>query len=277
MRLLLPLLLLLLSSVALGFTATTLPSSAVVYVPTSTSTNKNLPFWQSLVPSLLDNPRGLDVTVQWTCHPPQSASSIQRDCQKAAAEWMRQAAEQCRSSSSSLAPAAQSTLGNHNHDDSKVQNELATAMAAFCTYCHDHSLPNDNTFRARIVCGRGPTSAKCPKWHVDHVPVRWIQSLVGPGCEWTSTTVSCDNNHTDDDDDDVVNNNDTLNLNIRNRQVVPQGQAVLVHGNRWPGPEPPCLHKSPSNIPPWQGRVLFTMDVVAREEKEGNGSTTCGC
>ena len=36
--------------------------------------------------------------------------------------------------------------------------------------------------KARIVSSIGSAGQKCPRWHVDHVPLRLIISLAGPGC-----------------------------------------------------------------------------------------------
>ncbi|KAL3756143.1 hypothetical protein ACHAWU_005647 [Discostella pseudostelligera] len=37
---------------------------------------------------------------------------------------------------------------------------------------------------ARIVSTIGKSGTKCPRWHADHVPVRLVMSLRGPGCEY---------------------------------------------------------------------------------------------
>mmetsp|Transcript_21635 Transcript_21635/g.44466 ORF Transcript_21635/g.44466 Transcript_21635/m.44466 type:complete len:402 (-) Transcript_21635:55-1260(-) len=38
--------------------------------------------------------------------------------------------------------------------------------------------------QARIVSTIGPIGTKCPRWHADHVPVRLVMSIIGPGCEF---------------------------------------------------------------------------------------------
>lgn len=45
-------------------------------------------------------------------------------------------------------------------------------------------LPSYSQFKARIVSTRGTSGTKCPRYHVDHVPMRWVQSLVRPGCDY---------------------------------------------------------------------------------------------
>jgi hypothetical protein len=45
---------------------------------------------------------------------------------------------------------------------------------------------NDNDpkirYKARIVSSIGTSGGKCPRWHIDHVPIRLVMSLKGPGC-----------------------------------------------------------------------------------------------
>jgi hypothetical protein len=118
----------------------------------------------------------------------------------------------------------------------RQRRQLAASMQYFTAFCHQH-LDNDigssssehhqqHEFTARLVASRGAaTSIKCPLWHQDHVPIRWIQALTGPGCQYidpadivlnsnssslkrTIGRTTTHNNDDDDDDDDYNANDD---------------------------------------------------------------------
>lgn len=151
-------------------------------------------------------------------------------------------------------------------------DHLAACMEEFETFC-SHELLLSTAFRARIVATRGAT--KCPRWHFDHVPVRWIQSLVGPGCEYLDDYDGFDSwkelkEHLNGDEEDSRKNWSIAHPEQKRvliRQAEEQEVALLA-GNRWnefaQSPRlfvAPVLHKSPE-IPFWKGRVLLTFDVV---------------
>eukprot|EP00592_Proboscia_alata_P024121 CAMPEP_0194449992 /NCGR_PEP_ID=MMETSP0176-20130528/130465_1 /TAXON_ID=216777 /ORGANISM="Proboscia alata, Strain PI-D3" /LENGTH=378 /DNA_ID=CAMNT_0039277205 /DNA_START=142 /DNA_END=1278 /DNA_ORIENTATION=- len=46
---------------------------------------------------------------------------------------------------------------------------------------HSNAPPPKPACVARIVASRGSRGTKCPRWHVDHVPLRLICALKGPG------------------------------------------------------------------------------------------------
>ncbi len=50
--------------------------------------------------------------------------------------------------------------------------------------------PNDKVeCMARVVSTVGSSGVKCPRWHADHVPVRLVISILGPGCEYIPENV----------------------------------------------------------------------------------------
>ena len=157
---------------------------------------------------------------------------------------------------------------------SKAQiRELTTSMHAFEAWIHQSApyyycsssnttttspsvpfVPSVSTIRARLrlVASRGPAATKCPRFHIDHVPFRWIQSLVGPGCDvvMDPSTVHWpillrrddsdgDNDNDDDDHDERWTaqewNRRLLLPDARPEAVqrVPEGQPVILLGSRW--------------------------------------------
>ncbi len=101
--------------------------------------------WQSLVP-LIPGERGFDITVKWSSPEDGSKLLLQHLFLK------------------------QQPL---------LQRQLQESFETFQSL-----LPSYSQFKARIVSTRGSSGTKCPRYHVDHVPMRWVQALVGPGCDY---------------------------------------------------------------------------------------------
>uniref|UniRef100_A0A6U2Z150 Uncharacterized protein n=1 Tax=Entomoneis paludosa TaxID=265537 RepID=A0A6U2Z150_9STRA len=154
----------------------------------------------------------------------------------------------------------------------------------------------------------GESATRCPAWHVDYVPVRWIQTLVGPGC-WYLNPPTDDNPQlkliangmkanqahgffgtcNEDDDTNMPLPEDWKERLVAESGVTPQqaatGQAVLLVGKAWPqvrrgAPLPPVLHRSPHDVPSDQARVLLTLDVVLGTSNQKKNDSSCqesGC
>mmetsp|Transcript_16932 Transcript_16932/g.25617 ORF Transcript_16932/g.25617 Transcript_16932/m.25617 type:complete len:215 (-) Transcript_16932:398-1042(-) len=64
--------------------------------------------------------------------------------------------------------------------DCSVEPFFQESMSYFQQLCYE-MIPGTATTpkaKVRIVSTRGSTGTKCPRWHVDHVPVRWIVSII---------------------------------------------------------------------------------------------------
>jgi hypothetical protein len=62
----------------------------------------------------------------------------------------------------------------HNDDDNNNENDHHNE------HKHKH---NHVRLKYRLMITRGEDGVKCPLFHYDNVPVRWIQTFVGPGVE----------------------------------------------------------------------------------------------
>jgi Protein of unknown function (DUF1826) len=175
-------------------------------------------------------------------------------------------------------------------DHQKICRDIEDAMLRFSSFCcanyqqqsRQHR-SSDLSFSIRIVCSYGSSTTKCPQWHIDHVPCRYIQVLYGPGCMfinnqndavvWNRINALCS-----DDNDDDNNRTNSINLSIQARNELlidtdkadicqsKEGEAIILLGNQWWKNDTlsfrPAVHKSPSDqVAPWQGRILLTMDV----------------
>ena len=88
--------------------------------------------------------------------------------------------------------------------------------------------------RLRVLDG-----AMCPRFHVDHVPVRLITTYAGPASEWLATPQS------------------------REVRQLASGDVALLKGEKWLGNEGAGLvHRSPQ-LPEGQRRLILTLDWMA--------------
>ncbi|UQY36887.1 DUF1826 domain-containing protein [Pseudomonas fulva] len=101
---------------------------------------------------------------------------------------------------------------------------------------------------------RALDGAMCPRFHVDHVPLRLITSYAGPGSQWLAE-------------------GELPRQLLGGAQAVPRdgalveqigcGHVALVKGERWVGNEGRGLiHRSPA-LPAGERRLLLTLDWLA--------------
>lgn len=151
---------------------------------------------------------------------------------------------------------------------------LSSYLLSFSDFCQEH-FKKCPEFKARIVASRGSSGTKCPQWHIDHVPVRWIQALAGPGCDFLPNDDGVNwaaVNALDDTLDRVGSRNRLLvNTDVANIYAAKEGEAILLAGNRWSELckdkfqsrcNKPIVHRSPVSIRKWQSRLLLTQDVI---------------
>ena len=152
----------------------------------------------------------------------------------------------------------------------KAQDHFSLSLESFRNFC-THFL-TASKFKVRIVSTRGPSGTKCPQWHLDHIPVRWIESLTGQGCHYIQGSGGVNW--------EAVNNlnDETMSIQDRNEFLVNQklakvskgkpGEGVVLVGNGWSEYAKDnslklqgVIHKSPAPIQPWEGRVLLIQDI----------------
>ena len=135
-----------------------------------------------------------------------------------------------------------------------------------------HGGAGAHSFRARLVSTRGPIGQKCPRWHVDHVPLRLVMSLIGPGCRY----IPHDTENRSKQmilDRKALNGLDELDTERANKIIVPlgeegvvyealAGESIILMGRAWEREE---ILSAPHCSPPLgekEGRVLLTVDVL---------------
>jgi Protein of unknown function (DUF1826) len=201
--------------------------------------------------------------------------------------------------------------GRHQHSSNDtmeryLSTSLAESLQAYREFCCTHLLSfllnhRRIRFKCRLVATLGPSGAKCPQYHVDHVPVRWIQTFVGPGVElvmgnkgvrWDvllerDHELSHNNNYAVDKPDNSTTIEEVVSWTPRERNLqlvdstvanvfcAKEGESVLMLGNQWnelrdvlesqegikTAKVEPVVHKSPE-ISTFQPRVLLTQDVI---------------
>jgi len=141
-----------------------------------------------------------------------------------------------------------------------IINYLRECMCEFAQF-----VPNEK-YKVRIVSSRGKKGQKCPRWHIDHVNLRLILALHGPGVCYAAPT----ENHYESfvnacSEIDTKEANKIIEKQFGNNiQYFEAGDYVVLLGKAWENSEngnAAAIHRSPS-IMPFQGRVLITIDVV---------------
>ena len=248
---------------------TSSPSSSfksITSIPIPCPFNKN-PFESILPPVLGRSGNGVDLTVTWNSND----------------DTPRHVAQQVLDQIIVHASAPSSIPKTTKN---RMETYLTTCLTEFQSFCDEHLTRAPSSYQIRLVATRGPASTKCPQWHLDHVPLRWIQSLVGPGCEYIEGTTGINwssINGLDDDDDDsmavssnVQNRNAQLvNPDIATIRQAATGEAMILTGTEISNYVSsslsedllPVVHKSP-NIPMFQGRVLVTQNVVEVQQEQ---------
>ncbi|KAL7522472.1 hypothetical protein ACHAWX_007165 [Stephanocyclus meneghinianus] len=162
-------------------------------------------------------------------------------------------------------------------------------IATILSYYQSVVSPNNEktTCRARIVSTLGSIGTKCPRWHADHVPVRLVMSLIGPGCEYIPyemETMQDGQGTIHVVERDALNNLEEDDTSKANKMIVPshtlemakqqskkeivicakEGEAVLLMGRGWQekdGGVLAAVHRSP-RMTEGEERILLTVDVA---------------
>lgn len=191
-------------------------------------------------------------------------------------------------------------------DVTDLYSDLQMAMTTFQEFCSTSFDSNlVGAYKLKLVLMKGSSATQCPAWHMDYVPVRWIQTLCGPGCMYMDPLLYAPNDATyekianghkpqlifaDDEDGENVaqTTRDWKERLVQESHLKPQqavtGQAMLLVGKTWSrialghDCRPGVLHRSPHNVPEHQTRVLLVMDVILRDElEEEEPACTKGC
>ena len=158
----------------------------------------------------------------------------------------------------------QRLLENLFHEEQEEPSS-STAAAATKPWCH-----------AKMTCTRGKEGTKCPRWHNDNVPIRWVQALIGPGCDYVASEEGVDRDAPIRMDGGVCRRVNEATADVRQGRT---GEAIVLGG--FQGFDKAAFHKSPT-LRFMEGRVLLTIDVASLEQVQhqlehpnGDGDTGC--
>lgn len=218
-------------------------NSSVLLLPATATTS----LWKQLAPDVWETSRGVDVEMEWSAGTP---------CREVARRLLLQAGADTRPTSGLM------------------EAELTGFLESFVEFTQAER------WIARLVSSRGKAATRCPKWHMDYVPVRWIQALAGPGCDYVDpeSQVRWEKMKALKDTADLsVSEQNRLLVEKGESRQVPSGRASLLLGRKWKtwsgqrglskfSDRDGAVHKSPDNLKPWEGRVLLTMDIIESSE-----------
>mmetsp|Transcript_27293 Transcript_27293/g.40426 ORF Transcript_27293/g.40426 Transcript_27293/m.40426 type:complete len:338 (-) Transcript_27293:7-1020(-) len=163
----------------------------------------------------------------------------------------------------------------------EIENYIADALAFFQESIGVGVEQENGIYKARLVSSLGSVGQKCPRWHVDHVPLRLVMSLAGPGCIYIPMEKEV--NHPFRVDRDALNELDDDDTARANEVILPYGEkdvavyadkgdAVLLMGRAWENYHPDyemvkgglaAPHRSPK-LSKDQLRVLLVVDLLPK-------------
>ena len=175
-----------------------------------------------------------------------------------------------------------------------LKSDLRSSIHSFVRFCQKHlksSLIVGYKLKLAAYCGP-EAGSRCPSWHQDNVPVRWIQSYSGKGCMYVDP-LSPEAMHNpfldrivnpckEREVRDGNNRSDWKEQLIKKSGAKPHqvqtGDVVILVGKRWNevvavgdkndskgDHREAVIHKSPHNIKRHEQRVLLTMDVIVKK------------
>lgn len=273
-------------------------------------------WWEALVASRITNndndknPYSTDISMQWnfTLDDAKITATAERFWELLDTTTVSMSKH--RSPPWSAIPTITTNIPQTQYRQTMIQN-IASAMKEFSAYCdnhHQHAKSNNGShhtlsFTMRMLCTYGGRRAgtKCPIWHIDHVPCRYIQTFYGPTCmfinnhrdnriiyhriiaqqqELPSSEAKPDDNASNDEFLSVEERNEILLHGINDKSCIGHanvGEGIILLGNAWTqwtmtggdmdddehtaALPMAAVHKSPHITSPTQGRILFTINV----------------
>jgi len=152
-------------------------------------------------------------------------------------------------------------------------NETEEYIRKVLSFFQQHISEDKMFCKARIASSIGSAGQKCPRWHVDHVPLRLVMSLAGPGCVYIP--FEKETNHGNNVNRDALNGLDEADNMRANTLILPhgdrdiavfanEGDVVLLMGRAWEQEKRNICatpHRSPE-LGEDQLRVLLIVDIV---------------
>ena len=91
----------------------------------------------------------------------------------------------CNDDEDDTGDANNDTASTSSMEVQRYQN-LVTWMESFVTLCRTRlNRTKIQGYRIKLTkMDGGKTATRCPAWHIDNVPIRWLQTLVGPGTQY---------------------------------------------------------------------------------------------
>ena len=227
------------------------PSSSVVFP----QLNPHLEAWSKLSSEVLNHPDGA-IRFEHEFNPKDSFLDV--------AEQMARDIKSC-----------------FEDDDSNNERsqDILSGIQTFDSFCKKHMDGKIKEYHLKVSVMHGRTATQCPFWHVDNVPVRYMQTFLGPGSMYIDPKIYYNGVH-----DRIINNDPPSGMaHLRNWKehmvkasgIEPGqaklGQAAMLVGFRWPDfarkldlNRVPVIHRSPLDVK--DGRVLMVLDVKLEEE-----------
>jgi hypothetical protein len=157
---------------------------------------------------------------------------------------------------------------NESKDKSAMKNDIIQSIETFQNIC-ESSVQNIDSYKIKVAAMYGRSGTRCPSFHTDYVPMRWIQTLNGPGCVYINPKDTVDFPHIQNLSGSYLDGSGKESV-VKQSGVPVQQQTtkpMILAGGKFNSTKKPTLaslqgvlHRSPHNVR--AGRVLLTLDVI---------------
>ncbi|KAL3904338.1 MAG: hypothetical protein SGARI_004968, partial [Bacillariaceae sp.] len=174
--------------------------SSIHRLPEACSSTQELEAWSKVSKKIFKAKHGLELKLEWqvTAPPNNIATSMSWQSTEVARKisykidsWFQKGAL--------YGPQAKQAAS----DSSLRQADLARTIHAFSTFCTRHFASHSiKGYKIKLAVMHGSSATRCPAYHVDHVPVRCIKTMLGPGTVY----LDCDTQQYNDSIQSVARN-----------------------------------------------------------------------
>lgn len=166
-------------------------------------------------------------------------------------------------------------LNPRMHRDAMTEM-LESSLTSFAQIAKAYESKHGSSFfEAKLISSRGKSGTKCSRWHFDNVPVRWIQALVGPGCDFVLGEAGVNRDEKDWFKPRKKNGKcNRVDETVADVRRCTNGEATVLKGLLGSTTMKPAIHKSPT-MKLMEGRVLLVIDIVTNDSKSSQRSCSC--
>ena len=220
-------------------------------------------------------------------------ATLTPESKKYVATWEKQ--EDFAPVANSIACSINSCFEEDKEAHSARLADIEDSMKTFMLFCEENlDAGRILGYEIKVSNLQGEKATQCPAYHVDNVPIRWIETLHGPGSVYLDPEEYTSHYGNGGLLRNMVDNTPPAKFReypgtkwkeevVKVLEIKPSqakaGQPIMLVGHRWADvakdtqdSRDGVLHRSPTNVLKSQARILLVLDV----KMEGCNECDCG-